>query len=135
MWEIIVSKLLGSFSETVAEVYIEKKRLKHEAEMEKLRGKIAWEAALTRRAEASEGRDHEWEIARIKDAGWKDEWVLGLLSIPLVGSFIPKMAPYVHDGFAVLGTTPEWYRWMILIIFPAIFGIRVWRRDINPLKA
>ena len=135
MWTAIISKLLGSFSELAAEVYIEKKRLKQEVELEKLRGKIAWETALTKRAEASEGRDAEWEIARIKDSGWKDEWVLILLSFPLVMSFVPKLQVYVVSGFEALESTPDWYRWLVLLIFTAIYGIRIWRRDINPLQS
>ena len=135
MWTAIISKLLGSFSETAAEVYIEKKRLKQEVELEKLRGKIAWETALTKRAEASEGRDAEWEIARIKDSGWKDEWVLILLSIPLVLSFVPQTVVYVQMGFAALASTPDWYQWLIMLIFTAIYGIRIWRREINPLQS
>lgn len=134
MWTMIISKLLGSFSKVAAETYIQKKQLETEVQLEKLRGKIAWEIALTKRAEASEGRDAEWEIARIKDSGWKDEWVLVMLSVPLVGSFMPGMAPYILEGFRILEMTPDWYRWLVLLILTAIYGIRIWRRDINPLQ-
>lgn len=133
MWEIIVSKLLGSFSETAADVYLQKKKLKHEVEMERLRGKVVWEQALTQRASESEGRDHEWELARIKDSGLKDEWVLGLLSIPLIGSFHPSTQEGVLQGFETLAKTPLWYQGMVVTIFLAIYGIRKWRRDIKPV--
>ena len=132
MWTTIISSLLGKFSETAANVYIEKKRLKHEAEMEMLRGKIAWQEALTRRASESEGRDHEWELESIRNSGWKDEWVLILLSVPLILVFIPPMQPYVLAGFEVLAETPEWYRWLVMMIFTAIYGIRIWRREVKP---
>jgi hypothetical protein len=82
----------------------------------------------TQRAENSEGRDHEWEIESLRNSGWKDEWVLILISIPMVGSFIPSTVQYVVDGFEALSQTPDWYRWLILIIFSAVYGIRVWRR-------
>ena len=72
--------------------------------------------------------DNAWELEQIKNSGWKDEFVLLLLSIPLVMSFIPKMQPYVVEGFAALSTTPEWYQWLILAVFTAVYGIRVWRR-------
>lgn len=75
--------------------------------------------------------DAQWEIEQIKNSGWKDEWVLILLSIPLVGVFIPKMQPYILEGFRILETTPGWYRWLVLAIFTAIYGIRLWRRQIT----
>lgn len=130
MWEAIVGKLLGSFSEQVAQVYLEKKRLKHEAKMEQLRGKIEWEKALTRRASESEGRDHEWETESIRNSGWKDEMVIIVLSIPLVLVFIPFTQPYVEEGFKQLALTPDWYRWLVMMIYAATFGIRIWRRKL-----
>ncbi len=132
LWESIVGSLVGKVAPKVAEYYIKKTELKATVELEKLKGKIAWEQALTRRASESEGRDHEWEIESIRNSGWKDEWVLIMLSIPMVMSFIPGLVVYVNMGFAALAMTPEWYRWMILMIFGAIYGIRVWRRDVRP---
>lgn len=132
MWTAIIGKLLGTFSEKAADIYIEKKRLKNAVELERLRGKIAWQEALTRRASESEGRDHEWELESIRNSGWKDEWVLILLSVPLVLVFIPPMQPYVLAGFEVLAQTPEWYRWLVMLIFTAIYGIRIWRREVKP---
>jgi hypothetical protein len=128
MWTAIVGKLLGSFAPQVAEIYIEKKRLKQEIVLEKLRGKAAWEAAKTKRASESEGRDAEWELASIKNSGYKDEWVLFMISIPMVLAFIPRTVTYVEQGFAALANTPTWYQFMISSIFLAIYGIRLWRR-------
>lgn len=128
MFATIVAKLLGNAAPKVADYYIQKQALKHERELAKIEGKIAYERAKTARAEASEGRDHEWELESIRNSGWKDEWVLILLSIPMILVFIPQAQPYVLNGFAVLDTTPEWYRWLTLMIFAAIYGIRVWRR-------
>lgn len=132
MWSSIVTALLGKVAPQVAQYYIEKQRLKHERELEKLRGKIAYEKAKTERAIASEGRDHEWELESIRNSGWKDEWVLILLSIPLVLVFIPATQEAVMHGFNTLAKTPEWYRWLVMLIFTAIYGIRVWRRNIDP---
>ena len=128
MWETIVGKLLGGFGEEVAGYYRDRQKLKHERELEKLRGKIAWEQAQTQRASESEGRDAEWEKLSIQNSGWKDEWVLILLSVPLIGVFVPQLQPYMMDGFDALATTPDWYRWLTMLIFTAIYGIRIWRR-------
>jgi hypothetical protein len=46
----------------------------------------------------------------------------------MVLSFIPSTVGYVEDGFAALSMTPDWYQWLILSVFAAIYGIRVWRR-------
>ena len=130
MWTAIVSKLLGTFSEKVADVYIEKQRLKAEIKLEVLRGKAAYEKAKTERAAQSEGRDHEWELESIRNSGWKDEFVMLVLSIPMILVFIPWTQPYIAIGFENLSTTPDWYRWLVVMIYAATFGIRVWRRKL-----
>lgn len=129
IWDTIVDKLLGTIPEGIIDYYKQKRKLKHDLELEKLRGKIEYEAAKTRRASESEGRDHEWELESIRNSGWKDEWVLILLSIPLVTCFIPHTQEATLQGFATLAQTPDWYQWLIMIIFCAIYGIRLWRRS------
>lgn len=128
MWGSIVGALLKSVAPKVADYYIQKQELENQRELEKLKGKIAWEQALTARASESEGRDHEWELAQIRNSGLKDEWVLGLISIPLILVFIPQCQQYVLSGFDVLSQTPVWYQGMIVTIFLAIYGVRQWRR-------
>lgn len=128
MWSSIVGALLGKVAPKVADYYIRKQELKQEAELEKMRGKVAWQQAMTKRASESEGRDHEWELAMIENSGWKDEWVLLMISIPLPLSFIPATQPYVTGGFDALAMTPLWYQGMVVTIYFAIYGIRKWRR-------
>lgn len=131
MFGTILTALLSKAIPSAADFFLKKEELKQKVQLARLEGKIAWENALTKRAEASEGRDHEWELARIKDAGFKDEWVLGLLSIPLILVFFPQTASYVLKGFEVLEKTPDWYQWLVLLIFTAIYGIRIWRRKME----
>ena len=130
MWAKIIATLTGQTVGAVLEYKAAKIKLKGEIELEKLRGKAEWERAKTQRASESEGRDADWEKASIANSGWKDEWVLILLSIPLVLVFIPPMQPYVVSGFEALEGTPDWYRWLTVMIFAAIYGIRVWRRKL-----
>ena len=130
MWSSIVGALLGKVAPKVADYYIEKNKLKQEVELEVLRGKRAYEEAKSKRASESEGRDHDWELASIQNSGWKDELVIIVLTIPMVLVFIPNLAPYVLEGFEILETTPDWYRWLILMIYAATFGIRIWRRKL-----
>ena len=130
MFSSILTALLSKALPAAADFFMAKEQLKQEVKLEELRGKRAWERAMTQRAEASEGRDPEWELARLADSrnSWKDDWVLILLSIPLILVFIPSAQEYVLNGFGVLAQTPEWYQWMIGVIFTAIYGVRIWRR-------
>ena len=129
MWQAIVGKLLGTVAPEVAGYYRDRQKLKHERRLEVLRGKIAYEKAKSERAAASEGYDAEWEIAQIKNSGWKDEFTLIILSIPMVGVFIPGLEGYMAAGFANLENTPDWYRWLVTMIYAATWGIRIWRRE------
>jgi hypothetical protein len=131
MWAKLVATLTGQTVEAVLEYKNAKRKAKTDIELEKLRGKAAYEKAKTERAENSEGRDHEWEMASIQNSGWKDEWVLIILSIPMILAFIPYTVAYVNMGFAALETTPLWYRTIVASIYLATFGLRLWRRDMN----
>lgn len=119
---------MGAPAEAVADYFKERQRLKAELKLKKLEGKVQIEQAKAQMEVRKLEADNAWELAQIANSGWKDEWVLIMLSIPLVLVFIPSLAPYIQQGFDVLATTPEWYRWLIMAIFTAIYGIRVWRR-------
>jgi hypothetical protein len=58
---------------------------------------------------------------------WKDEYLLILISIPVILAFIPYMVPYVTAGFAVLTGLPMWYQWSFTGIIAATFGLRTWK--------
>ena len=124
----LLGALLGAPAEHIAEYFKQRQKLKADLKLKKLEGKVKIEEAKAQMEIKKLESDNAWELEQIRNSGWKDEWVLILLSIPMVMSFIPTLAPYVQQGFAVLGMTPEWYRWLILMIFGAIYGIRIWRR-------
>lgn len=131
MWAKIIATLTGQTVEAVLNYKQERARLKGEIELEKLRGKAEYERSKSQRASESEGRDHEWELESIRNSGWKDEWVLVVLSIPMIGAFIPGVQPYITAGFVALESTPLWYRVTVGSIYLATFGLRMWRRDMN----
>ena len=64
----------------------------------------------------------DWNLAQIKNSGWKDEYLLLLFSIPLVMCFIPGYDQYVVKGFVALDGCPEWYQWSISIMVAAAYG-------------
>ncbi len=131
MWAKIIATLTGQTVESVLAYKTAKRTLKANIELEKLKGKAEYERAKTQRASESEGRDHEWEMESIKNSGWKDEWVLIILSVPMILSFIPYTQPFVVQGFIALNGTPLWYRTTVMSIYLATFGLRLWRRDVN----
>src|SRR5690606_39590508 len=128
MFGTILSALLSKAVPSAADFFIKREQLKQERELKKLEGKIKFEEAKTQRFSESLTADNVWELESIRNSGWKDEWVLILLSIPLILVFIPQTQPYVLAGFETLNQTPSWYRWLVALIFSAIYGIRVWRR-------
>lgn len=55
---------------------------------------------------------------------WKDEWLTILISIPLILAFVPGMDTFIYEGFKVLEECPEWYRYLVGVVFAASFGIK-----------
>lgn len=131
MWAKIIATLTGQTVEAVLEYKSAKRKAITDIKLETLRGKAAYERAKTERAENSEGRDHEWEMQSIANSGWKDEYVLIVMSVPMILSFIPYTQPFVVSGFIALDGTPLWYRTIVASIYLATFGLRLWRRDMN----
>jgi hypothetical protein len=124
----ILGSVLGSLGGKVVEAIDSRGQRKHEQKVQALELEKLRHSKQIELIQNGQQLDNAWELEQIKNSGWKDEFVLLLLSIPLVMSFIPEMQPYVVEGFAALSTTPEWYQWLILAVFTAVYGIRVWRR-------
>ena len=62
---------------------------------------------------------------------WKDEYLVIIFTIPLILAFIPEMQPYVKNGFEAIKTTPEWYRYGVMGIVMATFGLRWYMKSIR----
>lgn len=67
-----------------------------------------------------------WDVvqAEASKSSWKDEWLTILISIPMVMAFIPGLKDEVLNGFSVLADCPEWYQYLIGVVFAASFGIK-----------
>jgi hypothetical protein len=72
--------------------------------------------------------DATWETESIRAAGWGRNFELIVVSIPLVLCFFKAGSDIVSAGFKSLSTTPQWYQWMVMAIYMANYGIRLWRR-------
>ena len=131
MWAKIIAKMTGQTVEAVLAYKAQARQVKADIKMEELRGKAEYQKAKTQRASDSEGHDAEWEKLSIENSGWKDEWVIMVMSIPMILVFIPWTQPTILSGFAALATTPLWYRTTVMAIYLATFGIRLYRRDVN----
>ena len=69
----------------------------------------------------------DWEriMADGSQNSFKDEWLVGLFSIPLVLSFCGEWGrDIVSNGFAALEAMPDWYQYTLGVIVAASFGVR-----------
>lgn len=128
-----IAKIVGEDAgKAVVEYFDNKQKLKQNLALAKLEGKVEVQKAKNALAAQKVENAHEWSMAQIKNSGWKDEYVLVLLSLPLILVFCPWTQLYVIEGFHALDETPEWYRWLIVTIMAAVYGIKpavnIWRK-------
>jgi hypothetical protein len=73
----------------------------------------------------AEDKMAEWEMIQAeKGSGWRDDWFSILLSIPLVGAFIPPFVPVILSGFDALSKMPIYYQYWVAVAILSSFGIR-----------
>lgn len=96
-------------------------KIQHRVNMEGLKAKGKETRMLL---ETEEHMEWNKAMARGSMTSWKDEYWTIILSIPMIGCFIPKVAPYIMEGFKVLSTTPDWYKAAIGLAIAASFGYR-----------
>lgn len=99
--------------------------LENKVEQTKAAGqlKIAIEQRKTRMATGE--IDWDQTMAEASKDSWKDEWILGLWSIPLILSFTgEKGVEVVMKGFEALEKAPTWYTASLGVIVAASFGVR-----------
>jgi len=69
----------------------------------------------------------DWEkiMAQGTQNSWKDEYLVGLFSIPLILSFCGESGrKIVEDGFDALSTMPDWYQYTLGVIVASSFAVR-----------
>lgn len=126
-----ILEILGLITKPIADAYSrrqERKQIEHTNDIELLK---AQGERVAKQVSEGLAADATWELEQVKqmDHSWKDELIIILLSIPLVCVFMPPLQQAVLKGFQILELTPSWYRWLVMLIFTAVYGIRIWRRN------
>ncbi|CZF79493.1 hypothetical protein GMA8713_00999 [Grimontia marina] len=57
-------------------------------------------------------------------SGMKDEFILLVIFVPLMLSFLPDYAPYVDAGFTALKAVPEYFWYVVAAVVIDTFGFR-----------
>ena len=129
MFKQILGKILGGSVEVVADYFSKRDEIKSRERIRKLELEDAIQSRRIELIKAGLAADATWELEQIRNSGWKDEYVLAVISIPTVMCFFESGAARVRAGFEALAATPVWYQGMVVSIFLAVFGIRYWRRQ------
>lgn len=92
----------------------------------KIEAEIARYQAETKHAEKLVEHRESYDIQALKQMqfSWKDEYLLFVLTLPLIGVFIPGIQDRILIGFQYLSKTPQWYVLLIVGITAATFGLR-----------
>jgi hypothetical protein len=111
MFKQILGALISPVTGLIGKVHDNKTRIK-EKQIQQVKDAqddvAAWEAI---------------QAAKTTDK-WTNHWFSILLSIPLVGAFIPPAVPHIQAGFAVLDSMPEYYQYWVAVAILSSFGIK-----------
>lgn len=119
----MIGQLLGPVA-GLASSWLDAKTTKQAAEA-KLKLTEAEAKAKILLSEKTSVADWERIMAEGSQSSFKDEWLVGLFSIPLVLSFCGEWGrDIVANGFAALETMPDWYQYTLGVIVAASFGVR-----------
>ena len=83
---------------------------------------VAQETRLTKQVD-HEG-EYDTEAQRQMQYSWKDEYLMVILTLPFICSFIPKVQDYVVTGWEYVAKAPQWYQLAFLGVTIATFGLR-----------
>ena len=94
----------------------------------KAEGRIALAQAKIDARVAKEAAKSNMDLAAMDGMrySWKDEYLVIMLTVPVILCFIPGLEIYAQRGFEILENTPECYRWGLTGMIAATFGLRTW---------
>jgi hypothetical protein len=120
----IMIPILGPIISAIASIggsWAETRKVKEAGKIELAKAKIDAKVTKTKQMGSM-----DIEAMKGMQFSWKDEYIMVLMSIPIIMAFIPFLAPYALNGFAVIATMPEWFKWSWMGIVTATFGLRTW---------
>ncbi|ADE38608.1 hypothetical protein [Candidatus Puniceispirillum marinum] len=90
-----------------------------------MEGKVETQKAKVAVAQRVAAGEQEWNIEQAKNSNssLKDEWLTGLVSIPLILAFTGN-EDIVERGFMALETMPDFYKTAVGVVFAASFGVQ-----------
>ncbi len=80
--------------------------------------------AQVKRLQSGDEQAADLDRVSLKDRGLKDEFILLVVFVPLILSFIPDYAEYVQEGFKALEFVPEYYWYIVGAVVIDTFGFR-----------
>ena len=94
-------------------------KLKRQDDMEQAR-----HDAKVSRLKNGDEKAADLDMVSIKERGLKDEFIMLVVFVPLMVSFIPDYAPYVNAGLLALKGVPEYYWYVVAALVIYTFGFR-----------
>jgi hypothetical protein len=75
---------------------------------------------------ADQKAETDYDLAALSGqvSSWKDEYLTILLSLPVIGSFVPGVQDSVVRGWDYLGKAPVWFQTSFIGVIAATFGLR-----------
>lgn len=92
----------------------------------KINAEIAKYAAQEKRFTQALDAETNWDLEALQQSRftWKDEYLLFILSLPFIGSFIPGIQDEVAKGWLYVAKAPIWYQTAFIGVIAATFGLR-----------
>lgn len=118
MWGLLINGISKAFSSW--------QDGRNQINQKKLDVKLAKLQAEETRWMAQAHTEAEWDLEALRQSqySWKDEWLLLILTLPFIGSFIPNVQDHIQRGWLYVKTAPEWYQIAFLGVVAASFGLR-----------
>lgn len=102
---------------------IEAKKMKQEKRLELDLKKMEHRATLDTMNQKAMS-DYDIEAIKAQKESWKDEYLTILMSLPIIGSFVPGVQENIATGWKYVALAPDWYVLSFLGIVAATFGLR-----------
>ena len=126
----MLKELLGGLGGKVVDAVSARGERKHEEKVKKLEIEAARHKTKLEMAMKGQQMDNSWELEQIRNSGWKDEFVLLILSAPIVVlawavfSDDPAMMEKIELFFHHFGNLQFWFQTLWITVVASIFGIK-----------